>query len=259
MASKSQSARPEGAGRATAGGAGKSGAAGGAGKSGGAGRSGAASGRRRPPPPPVGKPKPWGLIAAALALLLFVGGLLTYAVLNAGSESAGGQLTALQDQLESEGGVQVVSDLSRNHVEGPVEYQQTPPVGGDHSGVWQNCQGVVYTEPIAAENAVHSLEHGAVWVAHRPDLPADQVETLAGAVQGRDYMLMSPVADLPSPVVLTAWGKQLAVDSANDPRVEEFIRVYRQRASQEPGATCGGGTTAQGVTAPAGSGVPSSS
>jgi hypothetical protein len=239
MASKSQSARPERSGRATP----------------------ASSGRRRPPPPPASKPRPWGLIAAALALLLFIGGLLTYAVLNAGSESEGGQINALQEQLEGEGGVQVVSDLSRNHVEGAVEYEQTPPLGGDHNSVWQNCQGVVYTDRIAAENAVHSLEHGAVWITYRPDLPADQVETLAGAVQARDYMLMSPVPDLPSPIVLTAWGKHLAVDSADDPRIDQFIRVYRQRASQEPGATCGGGTTAQGVTDPAGAatGMPSSS
>jgi hypothetical protein len=236
MASKSQSARPERTGRGTS-------------------STAAGSGRRRPPPPPVSKPKPWGLIAGALALLLFIGGLLTYAVLNAGSESEGGQINALQEQLEGEGGVQVVSDLSRNHVEGPVEYEQTPPAGGDHNGVWQNCQGVVYTDQIAAENAVHSLEHGAVWIAYRPDLPADQVETLAGAVQGRDYMLMSPGPDLPSPIVLSAWGKQLAVESADDPRVDDFIRVYRQRASQEPGATCGGGTTAQGGTDPAGAGA----
>lgn len=246
MASKSQSARTERTGRA----AGRSSTGGGAG----------GSGRRRPPPP-VSKPKPWGLIAAALALLLFIGGLLTYAVLNAGSESAGGQVNALQEQLEDEGGVQVVSDLSRDHVEGAVAYPQTPPMGGEHSSVWQNCQGVVYTDVIAAENAVHSLEHGAVWITYRSELPADQVETLTRAVQGRDYMLMSPVDDLPSPVVLTAWGKQLAVESADDPRVEDFIRVYRQRATQEPGATCGGGTTAQGVTDPAGAGagMPSSS
>ena len=210
----------------------------------------AGSGRRRPPPPPVGRPKPWGLIAGALALVLFIGGLLTYAVLNAGSESPRGEQDRDREALENGGGVQTLADLSRNHVEGPVSYPQTPPVGGDHNGVWQSCQGTVYTERIASEHAVHSLEHGAVWVTYRPDLPADQVETLARRVQGIDYTLMSPFPDLPSPVVLSAWGKQLAVDSVDDPRVEQFIQSYRVTASQEPGATCSSPLTVQGVDAP---------
>ncbi|MDP9408261.1 MAG: DUF3105 domain-containing protein [Actinomycetota bacterium] len=198
----------------------------------------------------MSRPKPWGFIAGALALVLFIGGLLTYAVLNAGTESPRGEQDRVRTALEEEGGVQAVADLPRNHVEGPVNYPQTPPVGGDHNGVWQSCQGTVYTERIASEHAVHSMEHGAVWVTYRPDLPAAQVDTLARRVQGLDYTLMSPFPDLPSPVVLSAWGKQLAVDRADDPRVEQFIQAYRIQASQEPGATCSSPLTVQGVDAP---------
>ena len=36
-------------------------------------------------------------------------------------------------------GVTSYSNLSRNHTEAPVNYPQTPPVGGDHNPVWQNC------------------------------------------------------------------------------------------------------------------------
>ncbi|WP_194922430.1 DUF3105 domain-containing protein, partial [Catenulispora rubra] len=57
-------------------------------------------------------------------------------------------------------GVKSFSGLSRNHVTTPVTYPQTPPVGGDHAPVWLNCG--VYTAPVANENAVHAMEHGAV-------------------------------------------------------------------------------------------------
>ncbi|WP_299168136.1 hypothetical protein [uncultured Arthrobacter sp.] len=35
-------------------------------------------------------------------------------------------------------GVQTFEDLSRNHIESPVDYPQTPGAGGDHAPVWIN-------------------------------------------------------------------------------------------------------------------------
>ena len=51
-----------------------------------------------------------------------------------------------------------------NHVEGAVDYAQTPPAGGDHNAIWLNCG--IYDQPVPNENAVHALEHGAVWVTY---------------------------------------------------------------------------------------------
>jgi hypothetical protein len=115
-----------------------------------------------------------------------------------------------------------------------------PPSGGDHEPVWQNCG--VYREPIGTFNAVHALEHGAVWIAYRPDLAADQVATLEQLLQGKSYTLLSPVPHLASPIVLTAWGVQLELDDADDARAEVFLHKYVQGAqTPEPGAPCSGG------------------
>lgn len=57
-----------------------------------------------------------------------------------------------------------VGPLARNHITGTFKYPTDPPVGGPHNPVLLNCNGDVYTEPVRNENAVHSLEHGAVWV-----------------------------------------------------------------------------------------------
>jgi hypothetical protein len=84
------------------------------------------------------------------------------------------------------------------------------------------------------------MEHGAVWVTYRPDLPSDQVEKLAKRVRGNSYMLMSKYPGLDKPISLQAWGYQLKVDNADDGRIDDFIRILRQNATQEPGAECAG-------------------
>jgi hypothetical protein len=137
-------------------------------------------------------------------------------------------------------GVDTIEVASREHVEGSVDYEQDPPAGGEHKPVWQNCG--VYEEPINSENAIHSLEHGAVWVTYRPELPEEQVQQLQDLAEGESYVLLSPMEDLPSPVVASAWGKQLRLDGASDQRLERFVRAFQQGPqTPEPGAACTGG------------------
>ena len=137
-------------------------------------------------------------------------------------------------------GVEEYEIASSNHVETDVAYPQSPPVGGDHNPVWLNC--AVYTEPVPETNAVHSLEHGAVWLTYQPDLDSDQVSTLEGLADNDSYTLVSPYEGQESPVVASAWGLQLELDSADDPRLEVFLEKYRQgEQTPEPGASCMGG------------------
>ena len=137
-------------------------------------------------------------------------------------------------------GVTEYTALSRDHVSETVSYDQTPPVGGAHNPVWQNCG--VYTETIANENGVHSLEHGAVWITYRPDLPDLEVQTLQTLTRQSGFRLLSPYPDLPSPIVISAWGYQLQVEQADDPRIKDFIEQYElSPQGPEPGAPCTGG------------------
>ncbi|MFF2012457.1 DUF3105 domain-containing protein [Streptomyces sp. NPDC058195] len=135
--------------------------------------------------------------------------------------------------------------LTRNHVEGPVAYPMKPPVGGDHNPVWMNCDGVVYTKAVPEVNAVHALEHGSVWVTYTGKAPRADVDKLAERVSRTPYSLMSPYADQSGALMLTAWGKQLTVDGADDPRVDQFFSQFVQGPqTPEPGATCSGGLEA---------------
>jgi hypothetical protein len=167
-----------------------------------------------------------GLIAA-----VFLAGFAALVIVDARQKAASGPPGEVQNIDVGPPG---------QHTERDVDYAQTPPAGGWHSGVWQNCG--FYAEPIRDENAVHSLEHGAVWITYSPDIPQDEVELLHDLAQSQTYVLVSPYEGLPSPVVASAWGKQLTLESAEDPDLERFIRAYRQGPqTPEPGAACTGG------------------
>ncbi len=136
-------------------------------------------------------------------------------------------------------GVETFEVESASHTTDPVDYPQDPPAGGPHDPSWQKC--AVYDAPVRHENAVHSMEHGAVWITYRPDLPKDQVAKIRNLAD-QSYVLASPYPGLPAPVVASAWGKQLKLDSANDPRLKQFVSTYRQGPqTPEPGAPCTGG------------------
>ena len=125
-------------------------------------------------------------------------------------------------------------------------FEWHPPVGGNHNQVWMNCAGDVYKDAIPNVNAVHSLEHGAVWVTYNDKAPEGDVKELGDRVGKTQYTLMSPVKEQAGAIMLTAWGKQVTVDSAKDPRVDQFFSKYVQGPqTPEPGAACTGGMGAQ--------------
>lgn len=158
-----------------------------------------------------------------------------------GAALVGALVYNIAREVQVIGGVQTYGPFAANvHVGGDVAYAQSPPVGGEHRPTWQNCG--IYDDQIVEELAVHSLEHGAVWITYRPDLPADQVEQLKGLVRGKTYTLLSPYPGQPSPVAASAWGVQLTADGAADPRLGQFVAKYRQGSqTPEPGAACVGG------------------
>jgi hypothetical protein len=144
----------------------------------------------------------------------------------------------VEGQPAIEGLEVLAEDPSHEHVEGPVEYDRIPPLGGPHNPRWLACD--VYDEPVPLEFAVHSIEHGGVWIAYAPDLPAEQVEQLAElASLDEEYVLVAPQDGLDSRVVAVTWGAGLEASSAGDPRLRQFVEAYAGGPQGgEPGAPC---------------------
>ncbi|GHF12673.1 DUF3105 domain-containing protein [Pseudolysinimonas yzui] len=172
-------------------------------------------------------------ISIPVAVLVAVGAIILSIVLTPrqATYTAGGSGVAVE-------GVEEFTNAA-THVETPVTYTQSPPAGGDHSPVWLNCG--TYTQPVPDENAVHSLEHGAIWVTYDPSLEASQLGTLRSQLP-TTHVILSPYDGLSDPIVLSGWNVQLGVESADDSRIEQFMEEYWQAENApEPGATCTGG------------------
>ena len=142
-------------------------------------------------------------------------------------------------------GARTFPDPGAGHVEGEIDYRSEIPPGGPHNPIWQNCG--IYDEPVREENALHSMEHGAVWITYRPDLPEDQIAQLKDLVESertrlRTFYILSPRENNPAPIVATAWRAQIEVEDVSDEALLDFMqRFHLGPFTPERGASCTGG------------------
>jgi putative peptide zinc metalloprotease protein len=132
-------------------------------------------------------------------------------------------------------------DVSRGApVSGSVTYRQHPPVGGPYAAQWQNCG--FYDAPVDEERAVHSLARGAVWITYQPGLAEPERALLHAVAQQLAFVLVSPYKGLRAPLVMSAWGRRLALEGVGDRRLAQFIAAFRQSSdAPENGKPCSGG------------------
>jgi hypothetical protein len=170
----------------------------------------------------------YAMWAAGLAALIV---LVTYIVIDSSGEPA-----AAPDAPDAPEGTETFAVAQADHVTGQVSYPQDPPVGGPHNADSVPCGA--YDTPLPNELAVHTLEHGVVWITYSPDLPDADIAVLA-AKGGERKVMVSPYPGLDSPVVASAWARQLRLDTVNDVRIDQFIGAFVEGLqSPEPFVSC---------------------
>lgn len=164
-------------------------------------------------------------VATAMVAALVMAGC------SSGTDSPSTSDRQWQDQVETQKG------LSQEHVATKVDYPSRPPAGGAHSAQWQNCG--FFTQPVADEAAVHSLEHGAAWFTWQGSLNQSQRSFIQQFVDGNEWVLASPYPEQEAAYTLTAWGLQLKLDSFERDAIEWFLTTYANgEQTPEPGAPC---------------------
>ena len=170
-------------------------------------------------------------ILIGLIILVCIVGLIALFIIDSRQQQASSPPSGVEEIDVGQAG---------KHTKDDVDYEQNPPAGGEHNPIWQN-QGF-YEEPVRNETAVHTLEHGAVWITYDPNLPQDQKDSLREIVESQDCLLASPYPGLYAPMVASAWGAQMQLAGVDDPNLERFISFYRKGSqTPEPGAPCARG------------------
>jgi hypothetical protein len=165
-----------------------------------------------------------------------------------GSGDAGGQIEArtvsggdlLGPADEGIEGVEAFRVDSRTHTEEPLAYDPAPPVGGEHHPVPAIC-GFYADDPPPDSMLVHDLEHGAIWIAYDPGMDAAELATIRDLVAQQAKVTATPYPGLDTPLVVSAWARQLRLDDPGDPRLVAFVEQYRNGPeAPEPWASCQG-------------------
>ncbi|HEY5579221.1 MAG TPA: DUF3105 domain-containing protein [Acidimicrobiia bacterium] len=185
--------------------------------------------KRRPQPPTTKRAAKSSASNNSLKTWLAIGGFVVVVALVA---------VVVLSGVESRGpsgipeGTRVVAVGDPAHVEGDIDYGVLVPAGGPHNPQWQNCG--FYSTPIRPENALHSLEHAAVWVTYRTDADGGTLDELRRLAGNHQKLVISPVQGQTPLVMATAWGHQLDLESASDSRLSQFLNEFEGTAGYAP-------------------------
>ena len=115
---------------------------------------------------------------------------------------------------------------SGGHQPPPISYETSPPVAGPHSSAVP-CG--VHAEQIPNENQVHNLEHGAVGVQYKPDVPVRQIRRIEELARSYDsHVFTGPYEEMESNIALTAWGHMVRLDSFEEQTIRDFVDEFAQ-------------------------------
>ena len=167
-------------------------------------------------------------------IFFLLGIILSTSVISCSNEKSESSEISTEEMLEE---VEYLVITSREHTDENVDYPTVPPAGGDHLGIWHTCG--IYKVELLDEAAVHSLEHGAVWITYKPEIKKEEIVKLTTILSDKTKILLSPHSEQMSQIVATAWGRRLEVETASDPRLNKFIDFFTDgESAPEAGITC---------------------
>lgn len=120
----------------------------------------------------------------------------------------------------------------------PKPFNSNPPSSGAHYPSPANWG--VYDYEVNDKIFVHNLEHGGIWFAYRPSVPAKAVEDLKGIANefGGSKIVMAPRSANDADIAIVAWTRVFKFDLTNgalsDKQKEDIRAFYRAFKNHGP-------------------------
>jgi len=192
----------------------------------------------------------WYRLGAALLAVAVVAAGIAWFVLTRPDPAAAAGCTAVRTTKPFKGADG--TDLDRAHIgsdTGPAvmpplsQYPSIPPASGPHNPT--PLTAGVYDTPPNLDQAIHSLEHGAVIIWYSPTVPDSQLQELRTFVQGDPDHLIMAVYDYPKEgqlgelpagrsMALVAWHHVQLCNQVSLDVAENFVRDFRVKTNQAP-------------------------
>lgn len=130
---------------------------------------------------------------------------------------------------------QEIAIQGRSHIPDgtKVDYGTNPPTSGNHYASPQ--VGGIYDKAPADGNLVHSMEHGAVILWYKSDLPATQTAQLK-EIFNKVFVgkkIMTPRDSLDAPLTLTSWGRLLKLQTIDEGQIKAFMETNEDRGPEK--------------------------
>ncbi len=166
------------------------------------------------------------IIGITLVSLIILGGATWLISAQSSKEEAKLAQTLKGAEVTSQGGGHVADGTQ-------VQYNSNPPTSGSH---YNNPQlAGSYDSAPPDGNLVHSLEHGAVILWYKADLPATDSAKLKLIFDNVSVSkkIMVPRSSLDVPVALTSWGRILKLQTIDENQIKSFLETNEDRGPEK--------------------------
>lgn len=164
-----------------------------------------------------------------------IGVLLTLIIIVGGVWLSSKNATENSKRLSSPMMGEKIPDLGAAHVargRSHPKYNSNPPTSGWHWGDGVAGAGIK-NKIIPDELILHSMEHGAVVLWYKEDLPQNEIDKLKKIFrESSGKKIMLPRKNLDVPVALTSWDYILKLKTIDEAKIKEFIETNNDRAPE---------------------------
>lgn len=137
------------------------------------------------------------------------------------------------EETSLEGKVEEFPIEGRDHVSADAEvvYKTNPPTSGSHFA--QAKEWGIYDEAIDDKAAVHSLEHGGIWISYK-DLNEEDVKMLEELGKSNSQsVLVSPRSANEDNIAVASWGRMMRLGSVDRALIQKYIDTYKNQSPEK--------------------------